>query len=147
MVSQGAIPGNAPTQLSHLGGANHGNPTAHGRSAKCHGSDDRSHGHGVVRAKRQFHWESRRDQRQDHPKSDPERNLNPHLVPDTKWDVERDPLVRLKHKSRSHERNCTQGHDSGDVELEGPRHLLPRTFSHYQNCIPIAFRGVMATTY
>ena len=30
-------------------------------------------------------------------------------------------------KSRSHERNRAQGHDSSDVELEGLRHRLPRT--------------------
>ena len=36
-----------------------------------------------------------------------------------------------KHKSRSHERNGAQSHDSSDVELEGLRHRLPRTLVHY----------------
>ena len=39
-------------------------------------------------------------------------------------------------KSRDSERNRAQSHDSGDVNLKGSRHRLPRTLSDYPNLNP-----------
>ena len=111
--------------------------------AERHRRDDRGHRDGLLRSERQLDRQCRRDQCQDDPEGDArERSRCSAGIPSRAVrDASAISGSAAKHKSRDHERDCTQSHDSSDVDLEERGIDCLVRWSDYPNSSPSALES------